>query len=381
MSVDVNATLATVFAGISAAGVIVDRQMARRGGRAATRRQDQILAELTGILLKDLADEDLALVTTTHVRGMAFALAQRDRSTPLSGKIIAEAVRAAALEVENRYAEESKVRRIIALNNVLKELDSEGPTLFSIASVNQVAAYVRSQPFAVWCLFVFVAGAAIAGASLHSTVVIVIAALLLAAEALLLWGAVRAIRFWTSDRPFRSIPVVDSFRQAAMNPMPGISRGLSPRSPTYYLPHKSPKYYLPHRSLTYYIWVGIWEELMMRSPSSSVRLIETAEGEGQGSVGSFAEHAGIRKRRIWRFVFLHQFRVDVARPLVRELLELQRERDLAQIEGRPPPDDRDAFSALCRRLWVVSGDEVFRRLLEAGEIPAAEYANPVLRCL
>jgi hypothetical protein len=67
--------------------------------------------------------------------------------------------------------------------------------------------------------------------------------------------------------------------------------------------------------------------------------------------------------------------------LVRELLQLQRERDLAQIEGRPPPNDRDAFSALCRRLWVITGDEVFRRLLEAGEIPAAEYANPVLRYL
>jgi hypothetical protein len=372
---DVNSALMTGFAGIGAAGVIVNWPTARHGWRAATLRQDQVLAELTEILLKDLADKDLTLVTAAHVHGMAYALTQQHRSPELSGKVMTEAVRATALETYNRYTGKPRERRLIVLNNVLKELDPKGPTLLSIATVDQVTAYVRSQPIAVGCLFVAVTGTAIAGASLHSAPIMAVAGFLLAAEALLLWGAVRALHFWASDRPFRTIPVVDSFRQAAMNPPPGFS----PVQEMLFL-FKGRR----HRSLViflYYLWVAIWEGLIMGGSSSVARLFGAHSVEGPGGVRSSAEHGGVRNRRVWRFALRHEFRVDQARPLVRELLQLQRERDLAQIEGRPPPNDRDAFSALCRRLWVITGDEVFRRLLEAGEIPAAEYANPVLRYL
>ena len=287
MSVDVNSTLMTVFAGIGAAGVVVNWSTARRGARAATLRQDQVLTELTELLLKDLADKDLTLVTATHLRGMAFALAQRSRSPVLSDKNIAQAVRAAALETYDRYAAvRPRERRLAALNNVLKELDSEGPTLLSIATIDQVAAYVRSQPIAVGFLFVAVTATAIAGASLRSAPVIAVAGVLLVAEALLLWGAVRALRFWASDRPFRTIPVVDSFRQAAMNPPPGTSpvRELS------LLLQGQDRRHRPLGVFGYYLWVAIWEGLIMGASSSVARLLGAHSVEGPGGVLSSAEH-------------------------------------------------------------------------------------------
>src|ERR1017187_6379551 len=113
MCMDVNSALMTGFAGIGAAGVIVNWPTARHGWRAATLRQDQVLAELTEILLKDLADKDLTLVTAAHVHRMAYALTQQHRSPELSCKIMTESVRYTALATYGRFAGNPRERRQI----------------------------------------------------------------------------------------------------------------------------------------------------------------------------------------------------------------------------------------------------------------------------
>ena len=83
-----------------------------------------------------------------------------------------------------------------------------------------------------------------------------------------------------------------------------------------------------------------------------------------------------------RFVAMHEFRLDAAKGLWKQLFALQEELDQLPSDDLPVKESLDHdFVDLCRELWAVTGQDLFRQIERRGEILATDLQTPTIRLL
>jgi hypothetical protein len=281
-------------------------------------------------------------LTRNHLVSTAQALEKRYRCPVITDKLICESLRLVALRVETRFKSAARDRRILLLNKLLVEIDASQPPLLSVALVDRLSAYIRSQPILAGLI---TAGVLLASFKLYSTASstwLYVSVALLAAELLVVLAAARANRFLEQDpdgsrlhsgrlawlvEPNKPNPVLDFFLLAMIS-----------RSKWAY-------------SFWHLAWGPFWEHVFALTDPRKIEL-------------------------------MHRFRFDAARGLARELRDLQRDRDMKAMDRTVSgKHDEDRFAILCRRLWVITGDESFREMERKGELLGAGQQGEVLRRL
>jgi nucleoside phosphorylase len=119
-------------------------------GQLADQRQRLATARLKRVLLRRLSTVP-ALLNANAIRSLALAIQRDLKAPPMNEILIAEIVRAIALEVEENPGARDVVRILSILNQVLIDLDAvskDKPPLLSIARTDPVSAYQHCEPVA-----------------------------------------------------------------------------------------------------------------------------------------------------------------------------------------------------------------------------------------
>ena len=206
---DPYAALGVVLGAISLA---LDLSAVRRG-RSGQLRQQEAMNELRRRIVSLAAGPNRQLISANHFRSLAVAIESEHRCPVITDKLIAETIRAAALELEDHHHGSNLVRLLSDLNSVLVDLAQAEPPLLSIARVDRLTAYVKSQPFAVGLLFAGVVVTALLAITRDSFFYLSISITLLLVELLFFYAAVRVEHFWSQSslkppRPLRDFFVV-----------------------------------------------------------------------------------------------------------------------------------------------------------------------------
>lgn len=306
--------------------LIASRLRVGLAARAARDRQRAALRELTTLILSRL--ETPRLLSATSVRGLAVTLEQKHGSPVITDKLIAEAVRSAAITLEYTTSGPRLEHGIELLNALLVSIDENASELCSIAVVDRVGAYLQSQSILAGTFFVALLATASAPfvfgtewswwmPAAAGTVLVL---------AFLLWlSTERAIRFW--GRP------ADDGDGAAV---------LTPRKPRL-LPDL---FFLACTSRSN--WAGLlWHQTW----------------------GPLWESVLFLRRSERQLAAMHEFRFDVAQELWSRLKRADIE--LERSDGRDPVERavrEESVRELARDLWVVTGEPRFRIIEARGTI-------------
>ena len=336
-------------------GLIVNRTRVQRATKEGEAILSQALKELGGRIALRLHSEEL--LTPISVRSLARAVSLKYGCPLITDYLIIEAIRTAALDLEDRITGPELVRSLSVLNRVMLSIDHEQPALMSIAATDRLTAYRFSQPVAACLIFLIAvvvsfwpyeitfAGHSFADwVARHQQFITWVA---LTLEALLIVSAIRAEFFWKnriSRTRTRGSIVVNWFSPARLNPIVDFF----------------PKAVISlERWASHFwnaAWAPIWEGFRFGLPLT------------RGNVDTS------------RFWGMHGCRLLIARRLIKELRAVQRSCDIAAMQGTSlSPALKCQFISLCRRLWIVTGDDFFREMEKTGEISGAAEALSVMR--
>jgi hypothetical protein len=320
--------------------VLVNRRQVRRLKETGRLKQSEALAELTRRILGRLKEP--ALLSARSIRGLAHGIEQSLGCPLITDKLIIEAIRAAALNLEDRHTGPELTQRLRALNALLMEIDSEAIPLLSLANVDRLTAYTRSQPFLMLALFVVLCvvglGAKVLKLSIPSIVAYTLCVAVLIFQMILLISTFRAISIWgreTGNLHRRwYLKWLDPSQPGLLLDFFLIACGSRARWARIFWDN---------------VWAGIWEGHLVFSP---------------------------------KFARMHLFRFDLARDLWRQLLAAQRSLDELPANDRTErANQAREFKYLCRKLWTVTGADVFREIEKRGQILSNDMANDVIRSL
>ncbi len=301
-------------------------------GRA---RQEEGISELTRRLLRRLYQPEL--MTARSVRGLALGIEQQLSCPLLTDKLIIEAIRAAALDLEGRLSGRALVEALGILNKLLLEIDADARPLLSLASIDRLNAFMPSQLYLMAPLLAGVLalgfGRPLFGLRFPPLLAYPLCVLLLLAQAGLLISNIRLAAAWRSGRTGG-----DASAQASV--WLDVFRVMMTSR---------------NRALDWFmdcIWGPIWEMVLT---------VTTSPG---------------------RFIVMHEFRYKVARGLWRRLRNVQDQLDEIPPLRGPELDLRVAeFRALCRELWVVTGEKRFREIEARGHFMSEDLDNRVIHYL
>lgn len=314
---------------LGASSLLFNVQHMRKATTEGERRQQQALDDLRRRILDRVNDTTLrhSALSADSVRALAYAIEQESKSTVLTDKLISEAIRAAALSLEDHFKGSALMTRIEPLDQLLQALGDTGPRLMSLADVDRLGAYRKSQPIA---LALVLAGTLPALAFGPTTLLVVLSAVSLLAGFVLALSTVRAEQFW---------------KEASGAPLP---------APSWFTRLIRPK--VPHRLLDFFLVASMSRE---RWAYVFWHLIWAPVWEGP-----------LMLLRPWRFAFMHSFRYDAARSAACELREVQRQMDEWRASDRlgDPAALRGRFVSLCRRLWILTGDDYYKSAEREGEL-------------
>lgn len=301
------------------------------------RRQHEALNELQQRIL-DRIDEP-ELLTPRSVRGLAYGIEKKVRCSIITDKLICEAIRAAALELEDNYSGDQLIHRLKLLNQLLLGIDANEPPLLSLAVVDRLYAYKNSQLFVMLIVFIGILLVFIYQYPPY------LASVLLVIQFFLVFSTIRARFFWkyssisnksAEPRFIRWLfnvhpnPVLDFF----------LSASISRKRWT--------------NILWNHTWMSIWEQPIIQKFASSPA----------------------------KFAAMHEFRYDHAKNLYSQLTKVQRKIDISRLNGLSPKDtDKQQIQSLSRQLWVVTGDNRFREVEYRGELATDDVTNSVMRFL
>jgi hypothetical protein len=293
----------------------------------ARRRQEVALSDLAELILARL--ETPGLLSATSVRGLAVNIEQKHRCPIITDKLIAEAIRSAAIKTEYTHHGKELEHRIRLLNKLLLSIDENASAMASIAVVDRLGAYIQSQPILIGALLLLILVIVLPqffvtsewSSSILSTVAIV------TVIAFLLWLSIeRAINYWCQPQ--------DAARSLKR------TKHVRPRLLTDFFLVASSSRALWADLFWNNLWGPmLWENIMF----------------------------------LWRserqLAAMHEFRFDVAQELWKELkkvdIELERSRD-QDVVDRTILEQR--FQELVRRLWIITGDPQFREIEKRGII-------------
>jgi hypothetical protein len=319
---------------IGAVLLVLNARRARQVKELGRARQEEGIHELARLIIGRL--EHPELMTARSVRGLAVGVEQKLGCPLLSDKILTEAIRAAALRLEDRLPGRARVEALKPLNTLLLEIDADAMPLLSLAHIDRLNGYLPSQRYLMVPLFCGLVaiglGPWLFGLRVPAFVYPLYALLLLAQLGLWL-SNVRLAAFWRREPaeagpPPRAVAWLDVFRLMM------TSR---------------------NRALDWFmdcLWGPIWEGgILWTTPPG-------------------------------RFEVMHEFRYEVAQSLWRRLQDLQDELDeLRPDRGSDHDQHAAAFAALCRELWVVTGETRFREIEARGHITSQDFDNRVIRYL
>jgi hypothetical protein len=310
---------------------VINTWRAREVKQLGRARQQDGINELAQRLLGRLHQPEL--MTARSARGLALGVEQKVGCPLMTDKVIIEAIRTAALELESRLSGQPLVVGLEALNRLLKEFDADALPLLSLASVDRLNAFLPSQLYLMALLFGTLVLVAF-GPSLFElripTFVYPVCALLLLVQVVLLLSNVRLESFWRRDAnapspSARTLMGLDFFRVM----MTARNRVLS--------------------WVMDCLWGPVWEQ------------------------------AKIMTTRPDRFAIMHEFRFEVAQRLWRRLRDLQDEMDEIGPAGDAKSERRaEEFASLCRQLWVVTGEQRFREIEARGQLTSEDLDNRVI---
>jgi hypothetical protein len=140
--------------GLGLSGLLFNLDRLRRTMKEGQIRQQAALEELKGRIID--RTKDRKLLTGSSVRSLALGMEKRHRCPVITDLMIAEAVRAAALELEDRCDASDLVTRLKPLNKLLKELKANDPGLLSLAILDRLPEFKKVHRGLVKALFYLV---------------------------------------------------------------------------------------------------------------------------------------------------------------------------------------------------------------------------------
>jgi hypothetical protein len=300
------------------------------------RRQPTALAELADLL--QARSDTPGLLSAAGVRALALGIEQKHRCPVITDKLIAEAIRSAAIGLEYKTRGQELERRLRLLNDLLLSIDKDASPLCSIAVVDRLGAYLQSQPILAGALFLALLAAVawplIVGAA-WSWWMLGLAAAVTAFAFLLCLSTERAVGCWKEPR-----------EGAGAGPAATVLRPARPRllSDFFLLAASSRAKWAA--TFWHLVWGPAWETV------------------------AFVRH-GARQLDA-----MHEFRFDVARGLWRDL----KRADIDLEEGSDPDPVARAvleqrFRELARKLWIVTGEPRFRTMEARGRIVREDRAS------
>jgi len=330
-------TVASLVFGFT--GFVLNLDRLRKAVREGALSQSAALDELSNRIFDRLGDP--ALLTPDGVRSLAYSIEKKYKCAVITDALICEAVRAAAYNLNDRYKHAPLRRRLETLDTLLKGLGDARSRLLSIATVDRLSAFRRSQPIAVGILLGVVVVVSLPQIAIPQVakylnqvglgsairlLLLGICATALICEWLLVLGAMRAATFWSTVR---------AHTQASLQLAP---RNLNRLTDFFLLACISRETWTSR--FWHLIWAPIWEFSILSGYS-------IAEIEA-----------------------MHTFRYDRARDLYANLQRIQRKRDLSAALGTSAQDDDSSnqFDSVCRELWIITGDDCFKKFAETGEV-------------
>jgi hypothetical protein len=287
-------------------------------------RQESAIDELAARICGRLTGTGFSpeLMTSNGLRSLAVAIERKHGSAILTDKLIVEAIRAAAFDIEALLSGQELALRLQILDQLRLAFKDTGPPLLSIATVDRMYAYEKAQKAAGSIAFgvaILGLGATVLGASWLALVEV----MAVAGLAVLAAGSERAARFWgiqpigqdhSAELSIETRPVVDMFFSAAKSRTERAAR------------------------FWHLTWAPIWENVF---------------------------HP--------RFMRMHFYRVPYAEDLREELAREMKALERAADEKVDTGPQIQRIGQLFRRLWQVTGDDSFRsearRILRAGGAP------------
>lgn len=125
--------------GLSVLGVYISLKSLRVAAVQARDLQRDAIAKVEARIRKGLTAP--SLLSANGLRALAYAIEKNTMCPVITDKILCEAVRRIALEIEDQYQPRALTRRLDQLNDLLNELNCEGIPLASIAYIDSVLAF------------------------------------------------------------------------------------------------------------------------------------------------------------------------------------------------------------------------------------------------
>ncbi len=308
---------ATIFLGF--AGLSFNYFAAKKMINAGRNRQEYALKELSERIRWRIEEKEL--LSPNAVRSLAYAIEKKYKSTLLTDKLICEAIRQAALDVEELYEGKELTSQIEVLNSILLKIDAESIPLLSVSeTVDRLSAFSISQIFNIVIIFAILIYVSLSQFSQNNILKMVlfasISSLLLILYVWFFITITRARMFWdnappgeihnkSSDPQKENVSIFDLFLSSTMSRQKWAS-------------------------VFWFILTSIMETLgsiLFQSP----------------------------------FLERHNRRVDYETELNRQLGQLKREIVIKKIKGHSVSKvDTERLKGIYQRLWVVTGNEQYK---------------------
>lgn len=312
----------SILLGIS--GLYFNLRRISQSKKAIQKKQENAISELRSLIRVPMLSARFTkgLVTSSSVRSNAIVLSSKHNCGEVTIPMMGEAIRWVSLDLQERFSGQQLKKRLEELNSALKELDSSMPALLSLAKSDPLAGYYYGQSY-----------------------IVVLCAMT---------AVISSILFAVLDMPFLGLPAIgalllmayhtflitraklffDSLSRMEMNASANSTEceKKTVRAVTDFFLYM----FLYPTKTSYFFWnvafAPLWEQpiMFLRTP------------------GGFAG--------------MHDIRFIAANEVRRRLNKLQSKLVQKALRGgQPSVNERESVCDLLDRLWVITGDDTFKK--------------------